>query len=159
VSLKIRLRPPLFWDARLWWCHRYLRGATGDERGEGNADGAPFVIGDPAGEQEPGGSPDALGSARDAGVGRIEAEKVRALDRSRDLVQPASQVQKLSGITAGGDSSTQAPAEMHGQRCRDEETPRFEFEGWVHGKTRVVDGRRGHSSGYRRVAARERRRA
>jgi hypothetical protein len=142
VSVKICLRPPLFGDARLWWCHRHLRGPAGYERGEGNAHSAPVVVGDPAGEQEPAGSPDALGSGRDAGVGWIEAETVRALDRSRDLVQPASQVQNLSRVATCGDSSSQAPAEMRGQRRRDEETPRFEVKGWVHRKTRVVDGRR-----------------
>src|SRR5215210_4313062 len=77
VSVKICLRPPLFGDPRLWWCHRHLRGTAGYERGEGNADSTPFVTGDPAGEQEPEGSPDALGSGRDAGVGRIKAEAVR----------------------------------------------------------------------------------
>lgn len=155
--MKIRLRPPPFWNARLWWRHRHLRGPVGYERGEGNADSAPSMIGDPAGEQEPGGTADALGSGRDAGVGRIEAEKIRALDWSRNLVQPASQIQELSGIAAGGDSSSQAPTEMLGERRRDEQTPRFEVKGWVHGEARVVDGRRGHSSGYRHVAARERR--
>ena len=149
-------RSPLFWDARLWWCHRHLRGPACYERGEGNADSAPFVVGDLAGEQEPGGSPDALGPGRDAGVGWIEAQKVRALDWSRDLVQPAGQVQELSGIADGRDSSSQAPSQMRGERRRDEQTPRFEVEGWVHGKARVVDGRRGHSTGYRRAAARER---
>jgi hypothetical protein len=149
---------PTLGDARLWWCHRNLWGPSGYERGEGNADSAPIAIGDPAGEQEPEGSPDALGSGRDAGVGRIEAETVRALDRPRDLVQPVSHIQKLFGAATGWDSSSQALAEVRGQRRRDEETPRFEVEGWVHVKTRVVDGRRGHSSGYSRVAARARRR-
>ncbi len=115
------------------------------------------MIGNPASEQEPGGSPGALGSGLNAGVRRVEAEAVRAPDRARYLVQPASQVQKFSGAATGGDMPSQTPANLRGQCRRDKETPRFEVEGLVHGSKTlgrpVVGGRRGHSSGYHRLAA------
>jgi hypothetical protein len=90
-------QPPTFWEGRLWRCHRHLWGATGDERGEGDADGAPVAIGNPTGKQEPGRSTDILSSGRGAGVGWSEAQTVRAFDRSCGLAQLVSQLEKLSG--------------------------------------------------------------
>src|SRR5215212_7624020 len=96
VSVKVCRQPPTFGEERLWRRHRHLWGATGDERGEGDADGAPVTIGNPAGEQEPGRFTDILSSGRGARVGWSEAQTVHAFDRSCGLAQLVSQLEKLS---------------------------------------------------------------
>ena len=89
VLVKVARRPPTFGNARSSRRHRHLGRATGDERGKDHTNRSSDPIADAAREDEPGGPPDALGSGRDAGVGRIEAETVRALSHHDVSYTPA----------------------------------------------------------------------
>ena len=110
------------------------------------------------------GGPDALGSGRDAGVGRLEAETVPALDRSRSFVQPASQVQEFTGAAAGGEAPSEALPGLRGQRRRYKEASHLEVEGRVHAQQMLVRAERfvstsnNHSNDLVRTALRAERR-
>src|SRR5215208_3105109 len=70
--------------------------------------------------------------ATDAGVGRIEAETVRALDRARSLAHPAGQIQEFPNAKVGSEAASQAPPGLRGQRCGYEEASPLEVEGRIH---------------------------
>ena len=130
--MKIGQRSPLPGDARSGRSHRDLGRATGDERGEDHPDGVPVRITGSAPEQQTVGSTCALRSGRDAGIGRVEAETVRTLDRAHSLVQSASQIQEFPGAAAGGEVSSEAPPGLRGQRRGYKEASGLEVEDRVH---------------------------
>ncbi len=132
VSVKVARRPPTFGNARSSRRHRHLGRTAGDERGKDHTNRSSDPIADAAREHEPGGPPDALGSGRDAGVGRIEAETVRALDRARSLAHPAGQIQEFPDANVGSEAASQAPPGLRGQRRGYEEASPLEVEGWIH---------------------------
>lgn len=132
VSVKVARRPPTFGNARSSRRHRHLGRAAGDERGKDHTNRSSDPIADAAREHEPGGPPDALGSGRDAGVGRIEAETVRALDRARSLAHPAGQIQEFPDANVGSEAASQAPPGLRGQRRGYEEASPLEVEGRIH---------------------------
>lgn len=132
LSVKVARWSPNCRDARPGRRHRHLGRAAGDERGEDHTDGSSVPTAGVAREQESGGSPDSLGSGRDARVGWLEAEVIRVLDRACSLVQPASQVQEFSCADAGSEAASQAPPGLRGQRSGYEEASPLEVEGWIH---------------------------
>jgi hypothetical protein len=132
VSVKVPWRPPIFGNARSGRRHRHLGRAAGDERGKDHTKRSSDPIADVAREHEPGGPPDALGSGRDAGVGRIEAETVRALDRARSLAHPAGEIQEFPNAKVGSEAASQAPPGLRGQRRGYEEASPLEVEGRIH---------------------------
>ena len=161
--MKIIQRPPIFGDACLDRSHRDLRRATGDERGKDHPDRVPIRIACFACEQQTVGSTSALRSGRDAGVGRLEAETVPALDRSRSFVQPASQVQEFSGAPGSGEASSEAPPGLRGQRRGYKQASRLKVEDRVHAQQmliraeRFVDTSKNHSNDLARTALRAKR--
>jgi hypothetical protein len=134
VLVKVARRPPTFGNARSSRRHRHLGRATGDERGKDHTNRSSDPIADAAREDEPGGPPDALGSGRDAGVGRIEAETVRALDRARSLAHPAGQIQKFPDAKVGSEAASQAPPGLPGKRRGYEEASPLEVQGRIHAR-------------------------
>jgi hypothetical protein len=142
MSVKVVRRPPIFGDAGLDWSHRDLRRATGDERGEDHPNRVPIRIAGFACEQQTVGPTSALRSGRDAGVGRLEAETVPALDRSRSFVQPASQVQEFSGAPGSGEASSEAPPGLRGQRRRYKQASRLKVEDRIHAQQMLVRAER-----------------
>jgi hypothetical protein len=162
--VKVVRQPPIFGDACLGRSHRDLGRATGDERGEDHPDGVPVPIAGFACEQQTVSSTSALSSGRDAGVERLEAETVPALDRSRSFVQPASLVQEFPGAAASGEASTEAPPGLRSQRRRYKEASRLEVEDRVHAQQMLVRAGRcvstsnNHSNDLARTAMRAERR-
>jgi hypothetical protein len=160
MSVKVVRRMPIFGDTGLGRSHRDLGKATGDERGEDHPDGVPVRIAGFACEQQTVGPTGALRSGRDAGVGRLEAETVPALDRSRCFVQPASQVQEFPGATASGEASSEVPPGLRGQRRGYKKASRLEVEGRVHAQQmliraeRFVDISNNHSNDFAHAALR-----
>jgi len=142
MSVKVVRRPPILGDACLGRSHRDLGRATGDERGEDHPDGVPIRIAGFACEQQTVGSTGALRSGRDAGVGRLEAETVPALDRSRSFVQPARQVQEFPGATASGEASSEAPPGLRGQSRGYKKASRLEVEDRVHAQQMLIRAER-----------------
>jgi hypothetical protein len=132
VSVKIARRPPTFGNARSSRRHRHLGRPAGDKRGKDHTNRSSDPIADAAREHEPGGPPDALGSGRDAGVGRIEAETVRALDRDRFLAHPTGQIQEFPDANVSSEAASQAPPGLRGQRRGYEEASPLEVEGRIH---------------------------
>src|ERR687894_2767918 len=132
MSVKGVRRPPTFRDTRSGRRHRHLGRTAGNERGKDRADGRPVVSERLAHEQEPAGSPDALGSGRDARIRRLEAQTVRALDRACSLAQPEGQIQELPGANVGSEAASQAPPGLRGQRRGYQEAAPLEFEGRIH---------------------------
>lgn len=132
--MKIGQRPPIFRDARLGRSHRDLGRAAGYERGEDHPEEVPVRIAGSASEQQTVGSPGALRSGSDAGIGRLEAEMVGTLDRGRSLVEPASQVQEFPGAASGGEPPSEAPPGLRGQRRGYEEASGLEVEDRVHAR-------------------------
>ena len=132
VLVKVARRPPTFGNARSSRRHRHLGRPAGDERGKDHTNRSPNPIADDAREHEPGGSPDALGSGRDAGVGRIEVETVRALDHARPLAHPAGQIQEFLDAKVGSEAASQAPPGLRRQRCGYEEASPLKVEGRIH---------------------------
>ncbi len=164
LSGQVVRRPPIFGDACPGRSHRDLRRAAGDEGGEDHPDGVPVRVTGFACEQQTMSSTSALRSGRDAGVGRVEAETVPALDRSRSFVQPASQVQEFTGAPAGGEASSEAPPGLRGQRRRYKEASSLEVEDRVHAQQMLVRAERfvstsnNHSNDLVRTALRAERR-
>lgn len=132
VSVKVARRPPTFGNARSSRRYRHLGRTAGDEHSKHHADGSSTLVAHAACEQEPGSTTDALGSGRDAGVGRIEAETVRALDRARSLAHPAGQIQEFPDANVGSEAASQAPPGLRGQRRGYEEASPLEVEGRIH---------------------------
>ncbi len=142
MSVKAVRRPPIFGYSRPGWSNRDLGRAAGDERGEYHPDGVPVRIARPAPEQQTVGSTSALRSGRNAGIGRLETETVRTLDRGRSLVQPAGQVQEFPSAAVGGEASSKAPSGLRGQRRRDKEAFRLEIEDRIHALEMLVRTKR-----------------
>jgi hypothetical protein len=132
VSVKVARRPPPFRNGRSSRRHRHLGRPAGDERGKDHTNRSSDPIADAAREHEPGGPPDGLGSGRDAGVGRIEAETVRALDRARFLAHPAGQIQEFPDANVSSESASQAPPGLRGQRRGYEKASPLKVEGRIH---------------------------
>jgi hypothetical protein len=140
--VKVIRRPPIFGYACFGRGHRDLGSATGDERGENHPNRVPVRIACFACEQQTVRSTGALRSGCDARVGRLEAETVPALDRSRSFVQPASQVQEFPGAPASGEAPSEAPPSLRGQ-CRGyKEASRLEVESRVHVQQMLVRAER-----------------
>ncbi len=83
-------------------------------------------------EQEPGTLSDDLRSGRDAGIGRVETEMVRALDGVCVFTEFAGQGYEVSSTASDGDGAAQRSSRLRGQCRRDEEASPFEVEEWVH---------------------------
>src|ERR671912_433625 len=132
ASVKVARRPPTFGNARPSRRPRHLGRAAGDKRGKDHTNRSSDPIADAAREHEPGGPPDALGSGHNAGVGRIEAETVPALDRARSLAHPAGQIQEFLDAKVGSEPASQAPPGLRGQRRGYEEASPLEVEGRIH---------------------------
>ena len=150
--MKTGWRLPITGDARLRRSHRDLGRAAGDQRGEDHTDGVPVCVTGLACEQQTTGSIHASRSGRNAGIGRLEAETVRTLDRVRFLVQPASQVQKFSSAATRGEPSSEAPPSLRSQRRGYEEASGLGAEYRVHAQEvllhtkRVVNASNDHFS-------------
>src|SRR5829696_359878 len=111
VSVKVARRPPTFGNARSSRRHRHLGRAAGNERGKDHTNRSSDPIADATREDEPGGPPDALGSGRDARVGRI---------------------QEFPDANVGSEAASQAPPGLRGQRRGYEEASPLKVEGRIH---------------------------
>jgi hypothetical protein len=140
--VKVGQWPPVFGNSRPGRSHRDLGRAVGDERGEDHPDRVSISIAGSAPEQQTVGSTGALRSGRNAGIGRLEAETVRALDRGRSLAQPVSQIQEFSSAAAGGEPSSKAPPGLRGQRRGYEQASGLEVEDRVHAQEVLLRTRR-----------------
>jgi hypothetical protein len=139
-SGQIGRRTPPFGDTGFDRRHRYLREATGDQGGEDHAERwRSLIIGGGAGEQETSATANNLLRPRgDAGIGRVEAETVPALDGAHLLAEATSQGEEVLRVALGVDASPEASHGVRGQRRRYEEPPRFEIEGCVHGCSNLL---------------------
>ncbi len=94
----------------------------------------------------------ALRPRREAGVGRVETEMVRALDGDCLSSESPSQGYEVFRIAADGDRSPETSSGLRGQCRRDEEASPFEVEEGIHAlriyasRRTVVVGVRDHLS-------------
>jgi hypothetical protein len=151
---------PVFRDGCPGGRHRDLGGAPRYERGEGDADRKVVLVEDSTREHEPERVSGALWSGRNARVGSVEAETVRALDGVCLSTELTGQGYEVSSIAADGYGSPQTSSGVRRQCRRDEEASPLEVEEGIHApriyasRRSVVEGVRGYCSGYNRGVAR-----
>jgi hypothetical protein len=125
-------RPPVFRDECPGRRHRDLGSAPGYERGKGDADRYSVTVEGSTREEQSERVSGALRSGREAGVGRVETEMIRALDDVCLYSEFTGQGYEISRTTTDGDATPQTSSGLGGQCRRDQETSPFEVEEWVH---------------------------